>query len=224
MLRWPHRLPTPTPTPGTMLRQVSHEDFRNRIPMRTEPDWHRICGSPGRVLTNAHVVAGCPCRSCRPSNRARSRPAWCTSMPLTDLADSCRRRPRRCSRCPLRRQSAGQHRDGLCRLPAWADRCRSGRPQYFPPAPMMVPDITGAPQSLLDVYQLAGNVQSGNSGGPLLDTAGRCGWRDLRQGHLRHQCWLCLDHGRSRPRHRRRTHLNSPVPSGLVQNWLSSRA
>jgi S1-C subfamily serine protease len=38
---------------------------------------------------------------------------------------------------------------------------------------MLVPDLTADATTLLDVYQLAGNVQSGNSGGPLLDSNGK---------------------------------------------------
>ncbi|MGO1319985.1 MAG: MarP family serine protease [Galactobacter sp.] len=36
-----------------------------------------------------------------------------------------------------------------------------------------VPDIYGESESLLEVYQLAADVEQGNSGGPLLDSAGR---------------------------------------------------
>jgi S1-C subfamily serine protease len=36
-----------------------------------------------------------------------------------------------------------------------------------------VPDIYGGPESTLNVYQLAADVEHGNSGGPLLDSAGR---------------------------------------------------
>ncbi|WP_026556032.1 MarP family serine protease [Arthrobacter sp. 35W] len=38
--------------------------------------------------------------------------------------------------------------------------------------PLMVPDIYGANPAPAQVYQLAGNVQPGNSGGPMFDTAG----------------------------------------------------
>lgn len=38
--------------------------------------------------------------------------------------------------------------------------------------PLMVPHISNGQRSLQDVYQLAGNVQSGNSGGPVLDDEG----------------------------------------------------
>ncbi|MBP2412412.1 putative membrane protein required for colicin V production [Arthrobacter stackebrandtii] len=126
--------------------------------------------SPGRVLTNAHVVSGVtePVVQTQQQGALPARVVFFD--PVKDLAvlavDGL-------DAAPL--PSSGT-------VPANTPAAFAGYPLGGPlqvrPAvvrssgPMMVPDIAGGTPSLLDVYQLAGQVQSGNSGGPLLDTAG----------------------------------------------------
>ncbi|MHA7268543.1 MarP family serine protease [Arthrobacter sp. HLT1-20] len=127
--------------------------------------------SPGRVLTNAHVVAGVV----RPVVQTQTQgvlPARVVFFdPVKDLAilavDSL-------DAAPLPAAETARNNTAA----AFAGYPLGGPLQVRPATvlssgPMMVPDITGGQKSLLDVYQLAGNVQSGNSGGPLLDSDGR---------------------------------------------------
>lgn len=127
--------------------------------------------SPGRVVTNAHVVAGVSMPVVQTQTQGALPARVVYFDPVADLAvlsvDSL-------NAAPL--PSAGT-------LPGNTDAAFAGYPLGGPlqvrPAtvmssgPMLVPDITGGEKSALDVYQLAGNVQSGNSGGPLLDRDGR---------------------------------------------------
>lgn len=127
--------------------------------------------SPGRVVTNAHVVAGVTMPMVQTQTQGALPARVVYFDPIADLAvlavDSL-------DAAPL--PSAGT-------LPGNTDAAFAGYPLGGPlqvrPAtvlssgPMLVPDITGGEKSALDVYQLAGNVQSGNSGGPLLDQDGR---------------------------------------------------
>ncbi|MGA7206855.1 MAG: MarP family serine protease [Specibacter sp.] len=127
--------------------------------------------APDRVMTNAHVVAGVAMPIVQTQTQGALRARVVYFDPVKDLAvlavDGL-------DTAPL---PTGAH------LPANASAAFAGYPLGGPlqirPAtvlasgPLLIPEITGAQKSLLDVYQLAGNVQSGNSGGPLLDTSGR---------------------------------------------------
>ncbi len=126
--------------------------------------------SPDRVLTNAHVVAGVSAPVVQTQQQGALPGRVVYFDPAQDLAvlavDSL-------NAAPL--PTAGT-------VPAGTDAAFAGYPLGGPlqvrPAtvissgPLMVPDLASSTASLRDVYQLAGNVQSGNSGGPLLDTAG----------------------------------------------------
>lgn len=126
--------------------------------------------SPGRVLTNAHVVAGVsvPVVQTQQQGALSGRVVYFDSaQDLAVLAvDSLNAAP-----LPTAGTVPGNTATAFAGYPL-------GGPLQVRPAtvissgPLMVPDIASGSASLLDVYQLAGNVQSGNSGGPLLDTAG----------------------------------------------------
>ena len=126
--------------------------------------------SPGRVLTNAHVVAGVAMPVVQTQEQGALPARVVYFDPVQDLAILA---VDQLNAAPL--PTSGT-------VPANTSTAFAGYPLGGPlqlrPAtvlsagPMMVPDITGGNKSLLQVYQLAGNVQSGNSGGPLLDTAG----------------------------------------------------
>lgn len=126
--------------------------------------------SPERVMTNAHVVAGVsqPVVQTQEQGALPARVVYFdSSQDLAVLAvDSL-------AAAPL--PTAGT-------VPGGTDTAFAGYPLGGPlqirPAtvlssgPMLVPDTANGVPSPVDVYQLAGNVQSGNSGGPLLDSAG----------------------------------------------------
>jgi S1-C subfamily serine protease len=127
--------------------------------------------SPGRVLTNAHVVAGVS-KPVVQTQQQGALPARVVYFdPTHDLAvlavDSL-------NTAPLPAASTVQANTSA----AFAGYPLGGPLQVRPATvlssgPMMVPDIADGAPSLIDVYQLAGNIQSGNSGGPLLDKDGR---------------------------------------------------
>lgn len=127
--------------------------------------------APNRVLTNAHVIAGVtsPVVATQTQGSLPARVVYFD--PVKDLAilavDSLEAAP----------LSLGTDLEANS-LAAFAGYPLGGPLQIRPATvlssgPLLIPDITGTQKSLLDVYQLAGNVQSGNSGGPLLDSSGR---------------------------------------------------
>lgn len=127
--------------------------------------------APNRVMTNAHVVSGVsmPVVATQAQGSLPARVVYFD--PVKDLAilavDGL-------NVAPLSTAATlhGNSKAAFAGYPL-------GGPLQVRPAtvlssgPMLVPDITGKQKSLLDIYQLAGNIQSGNSGGPLLDTSGR---------------------------------------------------
>lgn len=127
--------------------------------------------SPGRVVTNAHVVAGVSMPMVQTQTQGALPARVVYFDPVADLAvlavDSLDAAP-----LPSAGTVAGNTDAAFAGYPL-------GGPLQVRPAtvlssgPMLVPDVTGGEKSALDVYQLAGNVQSGNSGGPLLDQDGR---------------------------------------------------
>ena len=127
--------------------------------------------SPGRVLTNAHVVAGVSMPVVQTQTQGALPARVVYFDPVQDLAvlavDSLEAPP-----LPAAATVRGNTAAAFAGYPL-------GGPLQVRPAtvlssgPLLVPDITGGQKTLLDVYQLAGNVQSGNSGGPLLDASGQ---------------------------------------------------
>ncbi|UKA58149.1 MarP family serine protease [Arthrobacter sp. FW306-2-2C-D06B] len=127
--------------------------------------------SPGRVVTNAHVVAG-------------------VSQPVVEIPDGGAL-PGRVVYFDSQRDLAVVAVDGLptaplqlgADLPAGSPAAFAGYPHGGPfqskPAAvegistLLVPDIYGDNPSPEQVYKLAGDVQPGNSGGPLLTTQGQ---------------------------------------------------
>ena len=127
--------------------------------------------SPGRVVTNAHVVAGVP-------------------EPVVEIPGGGAL-PGRVVYFDSRRDLAVLAVDGLrsaplplsSDLPAGSAAAFAGYPHGGPfqakPATVqdivtvLVPDIYGNNPAPADVYRLAGDVQPGNSGGPLLTTDGQ---------------------------------------------------
>ena len=127
--------------------------------------------SPGRVVTNAHVVAG-------------------VSQPVVELPDGGAM-PGRVVYFDSQRDLAVLAVDGLPSTPlALSPDLPGGSPAAFAGYPhggpfqskpatiqdittVLVPDIYGNNPSPDEVYRLAGDVQPGNSGGPLLTTDGR---------------------------------------------------
>lgn len=127
--------------------------------------------SPDRVVTNAHVVAG-------------------VSQPVVEMPDGGAY-PGRVVYFDTRHDLAVLAVDGLPAqpLPLSAD-LPDGSPAAFAGYPhggpfqskpatvqdiatVLVPDIYGSDPSPEEIYRLAGDVQPGNSGGPLLTTDGR---------------------------------------------------
>lgn len=126
--------------------------------------------SPDRVVTNAHVVAGVanPVVELPGGGAAAGRVVFFD--PQKDLAvvavDSL-------GVAPLPLGTGLKAGDGA----AFGGYPLGGPFQLRAAAianegPLMIPDIYGANPAAAQVYQLAGNVQQGNSGGPLLDTSG----------------------------------------------------
>ncbi|MEZ2388490.1 MarP family serine protease [bacterium RCC_150] len=127
--------------------------------------------SPDRVVTNAHVVAGVP-------------------QPVVEIPDGGAL-PGRVVYFDSQRDLAVVAVDGLptsplplsADLPAGTQAAFAGYPHGGPfqskPAAvqgvstLLVPDIYGNNPSPEQVYKLAGDVQPGNSGGPLLTTEGK---------------------------------------------------
>ncbi|PYI39098.1 serine protease [Arthrobacter psychrolactophilus] len=127
--------------------------------------------APGRVLTNAHVVAGVsmPVVQTQQQGALPARVVYFdASHDVAVLAvDSLNAEP-----------LATAATVGTNTETAFAGYPLGGPLQVraatiLSAAPMLVPDLTADATTLLDVYQLAGNVQSGNSGGPLLDSNGK---------------------------------------------------
>lgn len=127
--------------------------------------------APNRVLTNAHVVAGVAMPVVQTQDQGVLSAKVVYFDPDKDLAilavDGL-------NAAPL---ATGTN------LPANSNAAFAGYPLGGPlqiraatvlgSSPIMVPDIQDSNKTLIDVYQLAGNVQSGNSGGPLLNTQGQ---------------------------------------------------
>lgn len=127
--------------------------------------------APERVMTNAHVVAGVSMPVVQTQDQGVLAARVIYFDPDKDLAilavDGLQATP----------LSSGPN------ISANAHAAFAGYPLGGPlqtraatvlsSGPMMVPDIQDSNKTLIDVYQLAANVQSGNSGGPLLDTQGR---------------------------------------------------
>jgi S1-C subfamily serine protease len=127
--------------------------------------------SPGRVVTNAHVVAG-------------------VSQPVVEVPDGSAL-PGRVVYFDTRHDLAVLAVDGLpaeplalsADLPAGSPAAFAGYPHGGPfqskPATVrdittvLVPDIYGNSPASEEIYRLAGDVQPGNSGGPLLTTEGQ---------------------------------------------------
>lgn len=127
--------------------------------------------SPGRVVTNAHVVAGVP-------------------EPVVEVPGGGAL-PGRVVYFDSQHDLAVLAVDGLpsaplqlsSNLPAGSPAAFAGYPHGGPfqskpatvrdIATVLVPDIYGNNAAAEDVYRLAGDVQPGNSGGPLLTTDGR---------------------------------------------------
>lgn len=127
--------------------------------------------APGRVITNAHVVAGVdepvievPGAGALPGRIVRFDPRLDIAVIAVDGLD---REP-----LPLGEELANGTTAAFAGYPA-------GGPYSIQPAsiqslsPVLVQNIYGTDPSPLQVYSLAANVQQGNSGGPLLDLQGR---------------------------------------------------
>ncbi|MBG6216130.1 S1-C subfamily serine protease [Arthrobacter sp. CAN_A6] len=127
--------------------------------------------APGRVITNAHVVAGVdepvvevPGAGAMPGRIVLFDPALDVAVIAVEGLD----------RAPLAlgEELANGTTAAFAGYPA-------GGPYSIQPAsiqslsPVLVQNIYGTDPSPLQVYSLAANVQQGNSGGPLLDLQGR---------------------------------------------------
>ena len=127
--------------------------------------------APGRVITNAHVVAGVdepvievPGAGALPGRIVLFDPRLDIAVIAVDGLD---REP-----LPLGEDLANGTTAAFAGYPA-------GGPYSIQPAsiqslsPVLVQNIYGTDPSPMQVYSLAANVQQGNSGGPLLDLQGR---------------------------------------------------
>ncbi|WP_256939782.1 MarP family serine protease [Arthrobacter sp. BF1] len=168
--------------------------------------------SPGRVVTNAHVVAGVtmPMVQTQTQGALPARVVYFDAV--KDLAvlavDSLDAAP--LSTAPTVARNTAT---------AFAGYPLGGPLQVRPATvlssgPMMVPDITGGAESAVDVYQLAGNVQSGNSGGPLLDTEGRVVGVVFAKATSTNNVGFALTMKEASPVIAAAPTLNSPVGSG----------
>ena len=168
--------------------------------------------SPGRVVTNAHVVAGVtmPMVQTQTQGALPARVVYFDAV--KDLAvlavDSLDAAP--LSTAPTVARNTAT---------AFAGYPLGGPLQVRPATvlssgPMMVPDITGGAESAVDVYQLAGNVQSGNSGGPLLDTEGRVVGVIFAKATSTNNIGFALTMKEASPVIAAAPTLNSPVGSG----------
>lgn len=171
--------------------------------------------SPGRVLTNAHVVAGVPnpvvatqTQGALPARVVFFDPAKDLAILAVDSLDAT----------PL--PTAPTVGEGT---PAAFAGYPLGGPLQLRPAtvrtsgPMMVPETSGGASSLLDVYQLAGNVQSGNSGGPLLDAAGNVVGVIFAKATTAANVGFALTMEEAGPVISAAPHLNTEVPSGACK-------
>ncbi len=171
--------------------------------------------SPGRVLSNAHVVAGVP----RPVVQTQTQGALPARVVYFDaVQDLAILAVAGLEAAPL--ASSGTVAPNT--LAAFAGYPLGGPLQIRPATvrssgPLLVPDISGGAESLLDVYQLAGNVQSGNSGGPLLDQAGRVVGVIFAKATSTDNVGFALTMEEAGPVIAAAPHLSTEVPSGTCR-------
>ncbi|WP_425862974.1 MarP family serine protease [Arthrobacter sp. TWP1-1] len=168
--------------------------------------------SPGRVLTNAHVVAGVsmPVVQTQKQGALPARVVYFdASHDMAILAvDSLEAQPlATAATVPGNTVTAfaGYPLGGPLQVRAAT---------VLSSAPMMVPDVTDGATTLLDVYQLAGNVQSGNSGGPLLDSDGDVVGVIFAKATSTNNVGFALTMEEVNPVIAAAPHLSSAVPSG----------
>ena len=84
---------------------------------------------------------------------------------------------------------------------------------------MLVPDIYGNNPAPEDVYRIAGDVQPGNSGGPLLTTDGQVAGVIFAKATGGSSLGLCHHHGRTWARSppRRRAWRSAVSPGQCIQ-------
>lgn len=168
--------------------------------------------APGRLMTNAHVVAGVDVPMVQ-TQRQGTLPARVVYFDATqDLAvlavDGLDAAP-----LPTAPTVGPQTTTAFIGYPL-------GGPLKIRPAtvlsaaPMLVPDISGGGKSPLNVYQLAGNVESGNSGGPLLDASGKVVGVIFAKATDASNVGFALTMEEAGPVIAAAPHLNSPVESG----------
>lgn len=171
--------------------------------------------APGRVLSNAHVVAGVP----NPVVQTQTQGALPARVvyfdPVKDLAILA---VDQLSAPPL--PTAGTVAPNT--LTAFAGYPLGGPLQIRPATvrssgPLLVPEISGSAESLLEVYQLAGNVQSGNSGGPLLNEAGDVVGVVFAKATTSDNVGFALTMDEAGPVIAAAPHLSSEVPSGTCK-------
>ena len=168
--------------------------------------------SPGRVVTNAHVVAGVP-------------------EPVVETLDGAVL-PGRVVYFDNQRDLAVLAVDGLrtvplplsSGLPAGSPAAFAGYPHGGPfhskpavvqdIATVLVPDIYGANPAPADVYRLAGDVQPGNSGGPLLTTDGQVAGVIFAKATTESSLGYALTMNDLGPVARQAPDLGSPVSAG----------
>lgn len=173
----PERIATVPPPPARIARDPDVTRARSSVyKIRGENSCQRgVEGSgflygPGRVMTNAHVVAGIS----RPDVLVGGRAVPATvvyynsDIDIAVLAvDGLRARPLRFDRTGRAREAAaalGYPQDGP--YDVQAARIRSEQR-------LRSPDIYGNGTVLREVYSLRARVRPGNSGGPLVSSSGR---------------------------------------------------
>ncbi|WP_343319052.1 MarP family serine protease [Arthrobacter sp. TMP15] len=171
--------------------------------------------SPERVLTNAHVVAGVSMPVVQTQKQGALPARVVYFNPVQDLAilavDSLAAAP-----LPAADTVTANTATAFAGYPL-------GGPLQVRPAtvlsagPVLVPDITGGAKSLLDIYQLAGTVQSGNSGGPLLDAKGQVVGVVFAKATTTENVGFALTMKEAGPVISAAPMLNSAVPSGACR-------
>ena len=123
-----------------------------------------------RVMTNAHVVAGVDDPEVI-STTARSRPRSSTTTP-TSTSRCWPPTTSACPSLPFNRRPAGRGRRGDPGIPPGRPLRRAARPDPRPSSGCVPRHLRRGAPFIREVFSLRGLVRPGNSGGPIVSSAG----------------------------------------------------